>query len=98
MCEEEITPSKTAEEDCRVCDLCIQVIDEKLAEGLSKRFGKSAGIPVEANENDDSSNKAAPLPASKSASRTVLTVGRYRCVSLSVLLPGCCCAIAHESC
>jgi len=78
--EQEITPSKTAEEDCRVCDLCIQVIDEKLAEGLNKRFGKSAGIPVEANENDDSSNKAAPLPASKSASRTVLTVGRYRCV------------------
>lgn len=73
---QEVTPSKTADEDCRACDLCIQVIDEKLAEGLSKRFG----TPIPAtDENDDQSNTAqAPLPASKGGGRTVLTTGRYR--------------------
>ena len=36
-----------AEEEMRVCDSCIQVIDEKLADGMNKRFY---------NENTSNSN------------------------------------------
>ncbi|KAJ0412833.1 hypothetical protein ATCC90586_002463 [Pythium insidiosum] len=81
----DISPEKVASEESRVCDACIKVIDEKLALGLSKRFGNGAL----ANENVDNNNAnedndesilkpGKPLPAEPRNNRGVLTVGRYR--------------------
>ncbi|TMW62897.1 hypothetical protein Poli38472_005515 [Pythium oligandrum] len=76
----EISPDKVAEEDCRVCDACIKVIDENLALGLSKRFGKGASSNDEnQNEsNQDTVEIPKPLPAEPRNNRGILTVGRYR--------------------
>jgi hypothetical protein len=65
-----------------VCDSCIKFIDEKLALGLSKRFGKGVDS---SNQNEDDAvvgdaatpNVLAPEPKSN---RGVLTMGRYRYV------------------
>ncbi|KAG6594254.1 uncharacterized protein IUM83_13842 [Phytophthora cinnamomi] len=77
----EITPSKLAEEDCRVCDACIRVIDEKLALGVSRRFGKgvAAALASESdNQTEHAAAAAAPLEPDKGGNRTVMTMGRYR--------------------
>lgn len=68
-----------------MCDLCIQVIDEKLAEGMSKRFGSKVSSSV-SDENDNQNTHEQqdvapkPLPADRNNNRAVLTLGRYRCV------------------
>ncbi|POM57475.1 Hypothetical protein PHPALM_38010 [Phytophthora palmivora] len=78
-CGAEITPNKVAEEDCRVCDACIRVIDEKLALGVSRRFGKGMAAALAASESDNQKEHTeAPLEAGKGGNRTVMTMGRYR--------------------
>uniref|UniRef100_K3WUK0 FYVE-type domain-containing protein n=1 Tax=Globisporangium ultimum (strain ATCC 200006 / CBS 805.95 / DAOM BR144) TaxID=431595 RepID=K3WUK0_GLOUD len=73
----EISPDNMDDEEHRVCDLCIQVIDEKLAEGLNKRFGKN--IPPSDNQVTHEQKEAeTPLPPDRNANRAVLTTGRYR--------------------
>ncbi|KAG6594259.1 uncharacterized protein IUM83_13939 [Phytophthora cinnamomi] len=37
---------KLVEEDCRVCDTCSRVIDEKLAFGVSRRFGEGVAAAL----------------------------------------------------
>ena len=80
--EQEINPKQLAEEDCRVCDACIQVIDEKLALGVSRRFGKGMAVALAANVSDShkSHDVAAPLEPDKGGNRTMMTMGRYRYV------------------
>ncbi|CAI5702726.1 unnamed protein product [Peronospora effusa] len=77
----EIHPNQLAQEDCRVCDACIQVIDEKLALGVGRRFGK--GMPeavLAANGSNGQKNHdiVAPLEPEKGGNRTMMTMGRYR--------------------
>lgn len=88
--QQEITPDKVADEECRVCDSCIQVIDEKLAEGLQKRFGKSSpgdnqqdSASTEEGEEQEASfvSQQKPLAPDANSTRAILTTGRYRCVS-----------------
>jgi hypothetical protein len=50
----EITPEKVAPEEMRVCDSCIQVIDEKLAEGMHRRLHNNNNNNSE--ENQEQSN------------------------------------------
>lgn len=85
---QEIAPDRIAEEECRVCDLCIQVIDEKLAEGMSRRFGTGAGVDENSNQNthEQQAATAKPLPPDRNSNRAVLTLGRYRCVHVGRLL------------
>ncbi|KAF1334092.1 hypothetical protein FI667_g2244, partial [Globisporangium splendens] len=65
------------DEEHRVCDLCIQVVDEKLAEGLNKRFGKH--VPPSDNQSTHEQKEAeTPLPPDRNTNRAVLTTGRYR--------------------
>ncbi|RLN51078.1 hypothetical protein BBJ28_00000755 [Nothophytophthora sp. Chile5] len=67
-----------AEEDCRVCDACIRVIDEKLALGVSRRFGKGmAAAAASESDNQRDHAAAAPLAPDKGSNRTVMTMGRY---------------------
>ncbi|RLN48081.1 hypothetical protein BBJ28_00003051 [Nothophytophthora sp. Chile5] len=74
----EISPNKVAEEDCRVCDACIRVIDEKLALGVSRRFGKGmAAAAASESDNQRDHAAAAPLAPDKGSNRTVMTMGRY---------------------
>lgn len=65
-----------------MCDLCIQVIDEKLAEGMSKRFGSKNASAGDENDNQNTREleDAAPkaLPPDRNSNRAVLTLGRYR--------------------
>ncbi|KAI9987748.1 hypothetical protein PInf_023792 [Phytophthora infestans] len=71
----EITPDKLAEEDCRVCDACIRVIDEKLALGVSRRFGKGMAAALAASESDNQQeHTATPLEPDKGGNRTVMTM------------------------
>jgi hypothetical protein len=66
-----------------VCDACIRVIDEKLALGVSRRFGKGVAAALAAdsdNQQDDA--VTAPLQPDKGGNRTVMTMGRYRCVGV----------------
>lgn len=80
-----------AEEDCRVCDACIRVIDEKLALGVSRRFGKGMAAALAAGESDnqqDHDTAAAPLEPDKGGNRTVMTMGRYRCDAYGSQLTG----------
>lgn len=72
----EISPNKLADEDCRVCDACIRVIDEKLALGVSRRFGK--GVAAALSDNQQEHTTVAPLAPDKGGNRTVMTMGRYR--------------------
>ncbi|TYZ60128.1 hypothetical protein PybrP1_005875 [[Pythium] brassicae (nom. inval.)] len=77
----DIAPDRVAEEECRVCDLCIQVIDEKLAEGMSRRFGSGVGVDENSNQNtrwQQAAEAAKPLPPDRNSNRAVLTLGRYR--------------------
>lgn len=65
-----------------MCDLCIQVIDEKLAEGMSKRFGSKNAAAGDENDNQNTHEQqdAVPkaLPPDRNSNRAVLTLGRYR--------------------
>lgn len=81
---QDISPDRVAEEECRVCDLCIQVIDEKLAEGMSRRFGTGSNENRNQNTHEQPDEAAKPLPPDRNANRAVLTLGRYRCVALRV--------------
>uniref|UniRef100_M4B2K7 FYVE-type domain-containing protein n=1 Tax=Hyaloperonospora arabidopsidis (strain Emoy2) TaxID=559515 RepID=M4B2K7_HYAAE len=79
----EISPKQLAEEDCRVCDACIQVIDETLALSVSRRLDKRVGAAFKSqgasgDQQLKEQEKAAPLEPDKAGNRTVMTVGRYR--------------------
>lgn len=66
-----------------MCDACIRVIDEKLALGVSRRFGKgvAAALASESdNQQEHAAAAAAPMEPDKGGNRTVMTMGRYRCV------------------
>ncbi|CAH0482559.1 unnamed protein product [Peronospora belbahrii] len=78
----EINVNQAAEEDCRVCDACIQVIDEKLALGVSRRFGKGVATALATNVSDsrqtNNHEMKVSLEPEKGGNRTVMTMGRYR--------------------
>ncbi|CAI5736297.1 unnamed protein product [Peronospora destructor] len=78
--KQEINPNQLAEEDCRVCDACVRVIDENLALGVSRRFGKGMAAALAANVSEGQKDHgiAAPLEPDKGGSRTMMTMGRYR--------------------
>ncbi|CAI5737017.1 unnamed protein product [Hyaloperonospora brassicae] len=79
----EISPKRQAEEDCRVCDACIQVIDEKVALSVSRRVDKrlaaaALGSPGAASGQQTDAEPATPLAPDAAGNRTVMTTGRYR--------------------
>ncbi|KAI9912309.1 hypothetical protein PsorP6_005402 [Peronosclerospora sorghi] len=76
----DIYPNRQAEEDSRVCDACIRVVDEKMAQGISRRFGKGrAALPANGVSAQDKNHKiVAPLEPDKGGCHTVMTVGKYR--------------------
>ena len=76
-----MTPEKVSEEEQRVCDSCIQVVDEKLAEGMNKRFGKSEECTRETvleDQENSSRQTNQPKHPEKQSGRAVITMGRYR--------------------
>lgn len=77
----EITPDKVAEEEMRVCDPCIRVVDEKLAQGLQKSLGSGSSCidnQTEEVEHNPATFKANPPARPLRTHRAVLTTGRYR--------------------
>ncbi|ETV90924.1 hypothetical protein H310_14410 [Aphanomyces invadans] len=68
----------TCDENMRVCDPCIQVIDEYIASGLTKRFGGQ--VPVDNNAIEEDANPNAYFTPQKVErnGRAVMTMGRYR--------------------
>jgi hypothetical protein len=69
----------------RVCDPCIQVIDEKIALSLNQRFGKTSNnwvpshdVKDEDETNDPSSCYYVPPPKPERSGRAVISKGRYR--------------------
>ncbi|DAZ99661.1 TPA: hypothetical protein N0F65_001898 [Lagenidium giganteum] len=88
----DICPDKVADEEMRVCDSCIQVIDEKLAEGLQKSLRKNdeasdnqqdhytegaSSSPQNDEQESAFLKESRPLRPERST-RAVLTMGRYR--------------------
>ncbi|OQR90375.1 hypothetical protein ACHHYP_05580 [Achlya hypogyna] len=78
----DLTP--VANEPARVCDLCIQVIDEKIALGLNQRFGKVDNNWTPAYEDEEPEDTKPAYSAyyvpqkSERNGRAVMTMGRYR--------------------
>ncbi|RHY32532.1 hypothetical protein DYB32_002463 [Aphanomyces invadans] len=70
----------------RVCDPCIQVIDEYIASGLTKRFGGQ--VPVDNNAIEEDANPNAYFTPQKVErnGRAVMTMGRYRYTHFRPLL------------
>ncbi|TDH67239.1 hypothetical protein CCR75_000445 [Bremia lactucae] len=75
-----IAPNKMAKEDCRVCDACVRLIDEKLAQGVSRRFGKDKvdALATGVDNGKQEYTEAIPLGPDKGGNRTVMTIGKYR--------------------
>lgn len=60
-----------------MCDACIRFIDEKLAVGVNRRFGKGLAIASK-SDNQREHLVAPPLEPDKGGNRTYMTMGRYR--------------------
>ncbi|CAK4488368.1 unnamed protein product [Aphanomyces euteiches] len=72
--------TKTSEQEARVCDLCIQVIDAKISAGVRRRLGFADNNPVSEDspsEQDKTAAIFAPQKAERNG-RAVVTMGRYR--------------------
>ncbi|RHY19652.1 hypothetical protein DYB28_005475 [Aphanomyces astaci] len=71
--------TETSEESARVCDPCIQVIDEYIATGLTKRFGGQASRDNNDDHEEDHHPNAYFTPQKVERNgRAVMTMGRYR--------------------
>ncbi|OQS07151.1 hypothetical protein THRCLA_00838 [Thraustotheca clavata] len=76
--------TQTADESLRVCDHCIQVIDEKIAFGLNQRFNKAdnnwnPSFEDEEPEDNKTTHAAYFIPQkTERNARAVMTMGRYR--------------------
>ncbi|KAF0687035.1 Aste57867_21196 [Aphanomyces stellatus] len=74
--------SQVSDESARVCDLCIQVIDEKIASGLNQRFGaRATDNNADAADEDEQAGRTSAYftpPKMERNGRAVMTMGRYR--------------------